>query len=305
LPFIHALNGPLIPSMNIHHLELFYYVARHGGVSAAARKMPYGIQQPAISAQVLRLEQDLGVTLFQRRPFRLTSAGDELYRFIEPFFGGLADVGRRLRGGEEAHLSIGAQEMILREYVPPILRSVRARVPKFSVSLQSLALEEIEARLLAQQLDIGLAAFSGKVSEGLRFRVIIELAPCLLVPDSSTLKSSASLWKRGRIDEALVCMAPSSPLCRSFQQELESRGAEWPPSLELPSIDLVTRYVVDGYGIGLSVQLPGAKAPAGTRIVGLPGFPKLPVVAIWMGMMSAVEKVFVEEAESFARKLTA
>ena len=32
--------------MNIHHLELFYYVARHGGISEAVRKMPYGIQHP-------------------------------------------------------------------------------------------------------------------------------------------------------------------------------------------------------------------------------------------------------------------
>src|SRR5215218_8219424 len=103
--------------MNIHHLELFYYVAKHGGVSAAARKMPYGIQQPAISAQVLRLEQELGKTLFQRRPFRLTGPGEELFQFIEPFFGGLAAMGHRLRGGEEAHLAIGAQEVILRDYV--------------------------------------------------------------------------------------------------------------------------------------------------------------------------------------------
>ncbi len=289
--------------MNIHHLELFYYVARHGGVSAAARKMPYGIQQPAISAQVLRLEQDLGATLFQRRPFRLTSAGEELYRFIEPFFGGLATMGRRLRGGEETHLAIGAQEMILRDYVPAILRSLRTRVPRFSVSLHALTLEEIEARLLSQQLNVGLAAFSGKVSEGLRYRVIVELSQCLVVPESSTLKSAASLWKRGRIDEALVCMLPSSPLCRSFQQELQSRGAEWPPSLELPSLDLIARYVAEGYGIGLSVLLPGGKAPPGTRILPLPGFPKLPVIAVWMGMLSHVEKQFVEEAENFARKL--
>ncbi|RYD31150.1 MAG: LysR family transcriptional regulator, partial [Verrucomicrobiaceae bacterium] len=50
--------------MNIHHLELFYHVARCRGVSAAARQMPYGIQQPAISAQILQLENSLGKTLF-------------------------------------------------------------------------------------------------------------------------------------------------------------------------------------------------------------------------------------------------
>ena len=43
--------------MNIHHLELFYYVARHGGITEAVRNIPYGIQQPAVSGQVAQLEE--------------------------------------------------------------------------------------------------------------------------------------------------------------------------------------------------------------------------------------------------------
>ena len=58
--------------MNVHHLELFYYVARYGGISRAVRRMPYGIQQPAVSSQLLLLEQDLGKKLFERIPFRLS-----------------------------------------------------------------------------------------------------------------------------------------------------------------------------------------------------------------------------------------
>jgi DNA-binding transcriptional LysR family regulator len=286
--------------MNIHHLELFYYVARHGGVSAAARKMPYGIQQPAISAQVLRLEQDLGTTLFQRRPFRLTPSGQELYEFIEPFFSGLADMGRRLRGGEEAHLAIGAQEMILREYLPPILRAVRKRVPRFSFTLHSLTMDEVERRLLAQQLDVGLIPLAGRVTEGLRHKVIIELPPCLLVPESSPLRSASALWKRSRIDEALVCLPAISPLCRSFQEVLAKREVEWPPSLEVPSLDLVARYVAEGYGIGLSVHLPQSALP-GIRMLALPSFPKLSVAAIWSGLTSKLGRIFVEEAEAFAQ----
>lgn len=38
--------------MNPHHLELFYHVAKSKGVSRAVRQMPYGIQQPSVSAQV-------------------------------------------------------------------------------------------------------------------------------------------------------------------------------------------------------------------------------------------------------------
>ncbi|HWB61047.1 MAG TPA: LysR family transcriptional regulator, partial [Chthoniobacteraceae bacterium] len=84
--------------MNVHHLELFYYVAKHGGISEAVRKMPYGIQQPAISAQILQLEESLNLILFQRRPFQLTPAGRELYEFVEPFFGRLDETARRLLG---------------------------------------------------------------------------------------------------------------------------------------------------------------------------------------------------------------
>lgn len=95
---------------NIHHLELFYYVARFGGVSAAARQIPYGIQQPAISAQILQLEDSLGVTLFVRRPFKLTREGVLLFDFVAPFFGGIEDVSKSLRGGAERRLRIAAAE---------------------------------------------------------------------------------------------------------------------------------------------------------------------------------------------------
>src|SRR6184192_463698 len=71
---------------NIHHLELFYYVAKHGGIAAAVRNMRYGIQQPAVSGQIARLEEALGAKLFNRRPFSLLAAGVELFEFVKPFF---------------------------------------------------------------------------------------------------------------------------------------------------------------------------------------------------------------------------
>ena len=104
--------------MNIHHLELFYYVARHGGISEAVRNMPYGIQQPAISGQIIQLEEDLGVTLFQRRPFSLTPPGAQLYEFIKPFFDNLMPMAEKLRGGVSQHLRIAASEILVRDHLP-------------------------------------------------------------------------------------------------------------------------------------------------------------------------------------------
>src|SRR5215467_13599080 len=109
--------------MNIHHLELFYYVARHGGIMQAVRNIPYGIQQPAVSGQVAQLEEYLGVTLFRRRPFALTAEGEKLYAFITPFFSNLEAVAADLQGGEVRHLRIGASAIVLRDHVPGLLQS--------------------------------------------------------------------------------------------------------------------------------------------------------------------------------------
>src|SRR5215470_16121667 len=121
--------------MNIHHLELYYYVAKHGGISDGVRNIPYGIQQPAVSAQVIQLEESLGVTLFHRRPFALTTAGQELYDFIRPFFDNLNPTAEKIRGGVSQHIRIGASEIVLRDYLPKVVQEVKKKFPKLKLTL--------------------------------------------------------------------------------------------------------------------------------------------------------------------------
>src|SRR5256885_5261079 len=121
--------------MNIHHLELFYYVARHGGIVPAVRNMPYGIQQPAVSGQIARLEESLGTKLFNRRPFALLPAGAELYEFIRPFFDEIDHVGEAIRGGSAQQLRVAAPAIVLHDYLPEILRRVRERFSAFPLTL--------------------------------------------------------------------------------------------------------------------------------------------------------------------------
>jgi len=69
-----------------------------GGVGEAARNMPYGITQPSVSQQMLKLEDELGKPLYHRRPFQLTAAGELLYEFVKPFFGNVGRVCEAIRG---------------------------------------------------------------------------------------------------------------------------------------------------------------------------------------------------------------
>ena len=152
--------------MNVHHLELFYYVAKHGGIMPAVRNIPYGIQQPAVSSQILQLEEFLGVTLFHRRPFALTGEGEKLFRFIQPFFGNLSQVADDLRGGRARLIRIGASSIVLREHLPGLLQRVRKKFPGLRVALREGDPAELGQWLEAGDLDLAVTLIEKKMPAG-------------------------------------------------------------------------------------------------------------------------------------------
>ncbi|TLD72734.1 LysR family transcriptional regulator [Phragmitibacter flavus] len=290
--------------MNVHHLELFYYVAKHHGISAAARHIPYGIQQPAISAQVINLEDSLGVTLFHRRPFSLTQAGRELFAFIEPFFGKLSDIDARLRGGRVVRLRIGAPEPIQHNYLPAMLQTLKKRVPELSFSLTSGLQDVFEQQLLAQEIDIAFTGIHGKPAPGIQCQEMIRIPLALVVRERSGFKKAQQLWEMDRIDEPLLCVPVPEPVTTIFLTELQRRKIEWYPSLELASLDLVGRYVAEGFGIGLTIMQPDVPAPAGTRLIPLTDFPEVPYAALWLGKINPLLETVLREARSIAGKVS-
>ncbi|WP_395753110.1 LysR family transcriptional regulator [Prosthecobacter sp.] len=291
--------------MNVHHLELFYYVARHGGVSAAARAMPYGIQQPAISAQILQLEDSLGVTLYQRRPFQLSREGQALYDFISPFFGGLTEMADRLRGGGENRLRIASAEVVQRDYLPELFARMRRRVKGFHFTLTHGRQQEIEALLASQEVDIGFGTLMEKNTANIESRELLRLPMALLVPKQSGITKAEQIFEKDRIDLPLVALEARDVVSRSFQAALRQRGIEWLPSLEVGSLDLVLRYVVEGFGAGLVLRHPRIELPPTVKALPLEGFPPLCFGALWTGRLSPLAESFLAEAAALAGELSA
>src|ERR1041385_481976 len=206
--------------MNIHHLELFYYVARHGGIMEAVRNMPYGIQQPAISAQVAQLEEFLGVTLFQRRPFVLTASGEKLYQFIYPFFSSLDKMAEELQGGEARRVRIGASTIILRDHLPDLVQGVKRRFPGLKILLREGYPAQLESLLFKDEVDLVVTLIEKKHVPGLNSLVLLELPLVLLVEKNSKLTTAEQLWKRDKIDETLICLPAGEAITKSFLQQL-------------------------------------------------------------------------------------
>ena len=290
--------------MNIHHLELFYYVARHGGITEAVRNIPYGIQQPAISGQVAQLEEYLGVTLFQRRPFALTPPGEKLYQFIQPFFANLNLIASELQGGKARQIRIGASTMVLRDHLPDVFQSVRKRFPNLKISLREGYPQDFEGLLLKEELDLAVTAIEKKPASGLRSVALAELPLVLLVHKSSRVTAADQLWQRDKIEEPLICLPAAEAVCKNFQQGLSRLNVDWFPNIEVSSLDLIETYVANGFGIGLSVQVPKAKLSPNARAVPLPDFAPVILGVMWRGKTSALLQAFLDEMQLRAKRLS-
>lgn len=285
--------------MNIHHLELFYYVARHGGISRAVKHMPYGIQQPALSSQILRLEEDLGVKLFERQPFKLTAAGQELLAFIRPFFDNLDAVGVRLRARLAPQLRMGASEVVLRDYLPAVIQRVRRGHPGLRLGLRSGFQPELETWLHSHEIDLAVIPLRGRLPAGTRGLRLMRLPLVLLVPRKAKISAVADLWPQGKPVLPLISLPPTESISLQFQKGLKRRGVKWPVTIEASSMELIARYVANGDGVGVSIAVPGAAQHPLVKILPLEGFAPIELAALWHGKPAPLLRSVLSEMQRY------
>ena len=290
--------------LNVHHMELFYYVARCEGIVAACRQIPYGIQQPAVSAQVARLEEELGTRLFERRPFRLTPAGEALYDFIAPFFGRLSEVEDIVKGKMSRVIRLAGLTEAMREHVPVLLAKLRERFPGLKVTLQEIDQRGAENLIAQGGADLAIMVLESKLPPGFRSLTLARLPLCLLVMADQPYRRAADLLKDGAAGKLpLISLPPHELLPRLFQKEMIRRNLVWRAAMETSAQDSVSVYVRNGLGAGLAVLTPELRRDSALRVLPLSGFPSLPIGVFWRGRLSEITQVFVNELGERAKRI--
>ena len=250
------------------------------GISAAARHIPYGIGQPAISGQMADLERQLGSRLFERKPFQLTEQGRRLYGHLGPFFDGLGPLWQQLRGGPAHLVRIAADEMIAPEFLPAVLAAVAPLPPGTCFELRTGPAAELEAWLHERRVQLVITTADRGI-RGVRSLALARPRLRLLVPRKAKINSPGHFWRQGRITEPLICPVEAGTVLRTFERGLQALRVEWPAGIRVDSTAIMIRLVAEGHGVGIGLELPSQAPHPEVRAIPLAGFDPVPLVARW------------------------
>lgn len=123
---------------NWNHARAFFVAAEEGSFSAAGRALQ--IAQPTIGRQVAALEEELGVTLFERigNALELTSAGLDLMEHVRAMDEAATRVSLSATGQSrslEGTVCITASELIAAHILPPVIGRLRREHPGIEIEI--------------------------------------------------------------------------------------------------------------------------------------------------------------------------
>ena len=152
--------------MNLSKLTTFHEAAEALNFSKAAQQL--NITQPAVSAQIRNLEDDLGVKLFTRigKKIVLTEAGELLRSYTRRMFR-LHDeaeaIINELRLVRRGTLKVGTTHTYAGHIMPPLLSRFQADFPLVKVVLFEGSSLEMVKRVVSLEVEVAVVAYPGNI----------------------------------------------------------------------------------------------------------------------------------------------
>ena len=286
--------------MNLHHLQTFVTIAEAGSIARAGGRLT--VSQPAASRQLLALEADLGVRLFDRigRRLQLTSEGEDLLRQSRRLLMEAELLGvraRALKGGHTGILRVGATPMAIEHTLSPFLDRYRGRHPGVEVHF----VEDGGLRLLTR-LEHGDVHLALVVPDD-RFRY----RPLYPVHNLGVLPSRSRLGRRGELEVADLADEPLLLLHRAFGSrqwfDAACDAAHVRSRVLLESAAPHTLIALTSAGYGVAVVPSTVRVPAGVRAVAL--VHRGAATGRWLTVAWAPQRSLPAYAVQFADELVA
>lgn len=143
--------------MLLRHMDYVYAVYQHKSFSKAAEQLY--ITQPALSAAIKRVEEEIGLPIFDRstNPVQLTPAGEYYIQAIEK----IMDIEKEMRAhfrqlleANQGTIHVGGASFFCAYILPSIVQQFKETHPGYTVHLLEANSDNLQKHLRAGQVDI-------------------------------------------------------------------------------------------------------------------------------------------------------
>lgn len=250
--------------MELRQLVYFEAVVRHGGFTRAAEQLH--IAQPAISAQIRRLETELGTPLLQRTTRRvvLTHAGEvfvvrarTILAEVDSAQADLHDLATVVRG----QVRIGATDVLGALDLPASMAQFRRRHPGVTLTLRTGLIAELLVAITDGAIDVVVGPVHADLPSRHVAHPLVEESLVLVTPPDHPggvhrLDTLAAVR-----DEPFVCLPAGSGLHAILTEAALADGFVPRIELQTQSPASIRELVAAGLGVALlarsATQDPG------------------------------------------------
>jgi LysR family transcriptional regulator, low CO2-responsive transcriptional regulator len=237
--------------MDLEKLRTFSFVARHGSLLKAAKYLK--ITSPAISVQIKKLEGELGITLFHRRPNKLTltERGQLLLNEATHVFEAVTRLEGAVYNDRSAYvgklkIAVGSD---LPKFFVPRIAAFSQKHPRLKITMLSRPSAEALSLLLEGAVDVAIGWFP-KVPRGIQKARLFSSQMRLVVPSNHPLsrKKRISLSDVARF--RIILHTSTAAARRIVDSAFHTNGIEMDNSLEVGTCESIIDFVQLGLGIG-------------------------------------------------------
>ncbi len=245
-------------AFTLRQLQYFIAVAENGTVSGAAQNL--SISQSSVTEAVKELEQDLGVSLFERhaRGLNITHKGQQFLRHATRI---LADVGdarrtfseeREIKGGR---LALGVTSLVAGYVLSDVLARFRRAFPGVEVTAIEDNGDYLEHLLIGGELDVAVM-----VTSNLRDRMalqaeILEVSPYRVWLPLGHKLAGADIISIADIAREPLIMLTVDEIEENTGKLLSALGAKPHVAFRTRSVEAVRSLVATGAGVALLPDL--------------------------------------------------
>jgi DNA-binding transcriptional LysR family regulator len=243
-------------------------VARHGSIRKAADAL--NVAPSALNRQVLDLEADLGVALFERLPrgVRLTAAGEVFLAYARHAMSELHAVEsqiEQLRGLVRGQVSVAAAESVAGELLPSAITRFQATHPNVRFHVRIGAPRDLVTALVADEVDLILTHDALPKKEVAVLAQAKQALCALMVPDHP-LAGRDELRLRDCLAFPLALADPTLAGRALIEQVLAHASFDLDPRLVSNSVETMKAFARMNRGVCFQFRRPGKAVVAGDMV---------------------------------------